>query len=326
MRLSAQTALAGVAAAALLGAGAWSGELAVVGKSSDTLTILDAETIEPRATAPTGAGPHEVAVSPDGRFAYVGNYNRDGVMGSTVTVVDVATGEVAATWDLGEHRAPHGMAVSSDGAAVWVTVEGSGALLELDATTGEIAREWALEPAQGHMVVATPDDQMLFVAHIAGGAVSIVDRDEGVLAALETGAGAEGIAVSPDGSTVWVTNRSANTLSIIDVASRTIVESFPAIGEMPIRAKFTPDGSEVWTSNARSAAVMVFDAETREHLATIDVGAVPVGILMEPDGPRAFVANTADDRVTIIDREAREVIRSFEAGDEPDGLAWIAED
>ena len=66
------------------------------------------------ATLPTGTGPHEVAVSPDGRWAAVAN---DGAQdaGRSLTVVDVPARKGERTIDLGDYRRPYGVACSSAG-------------------------------------------------------------------------------------------------------------------------------------------------------------------------------------------------------------------
>src|SRR5690349_15527481 len=74
-----------------------------------TATLLDARTGATLATLPTGRGPHEVAVSHDGRLALVSNYGPREAPGSTITVVDVAARAVARTIDLGDVRRPHGI-------------------------------------------------------------------------------------------------------------------------------------------------------------------------------------------------------------------------
>lgn len=80
--------------------------LLIVNKSGDTLAITDAHSYVIFALAPTRHEPHEVAVSPDGRTAYVTDYGSRERRGNTVTVVDVASGAVSATWDLGDNLAP----------------------------------------------------------------------------------------------------------------------------------------------------------------------------------------------------------------------------
>lgn len=306
--------------------------LIVLNKSDHEAALVDPATLSVIAKLPTGRGPHEVAVAPDGRTAWVCNYGAVGVFrgegeqrfeaGNTLTVLDLVKRRVIRTVDLGAHRQPHGIAFSRDGKRLWITCEGAGAVIEVDAASGRVKRSWKTAQEVSHMLVPTPDEKRLFVANIRSGSATMIETASGAVTSLPTGAGAEGIDVTPDGREVWVTNRSANTISVIEVAAGRVVDTLASGGEFPIRLKFTPDGREAWVSNARSNAVVVFDAATRTPLATIEVGAVPVGIQMSPDGKRAFVANTNDDRVTVIDVASRKVAGTIATGREPDGMAW----
>ena len=144
-RLS-QFALATVLVFAAFVPRAWADTLVVVCKSDFRLVLLDPASGNVLAKLPTGLGPHEVAVSPDGRSAYVSNFGRYSVYpagdmehdkaGNSITVVDLMERKVKATFDLGTHTGPHGMIVSRDGKRMWVTTETPQAVLELDAANG----------------------------------------------------------------------------------------------------------------------------------------------------------------------------------------------
>ena len=305
--------------------------LVVLNKSDHEAALVDPGSLKTLAKLATGHGPHEAAVSPDGRRVYVANYGMTGVFregqrrdepGNTLSVIDLERRAVVDTFDLGEFTRPHGMAVSADGRLLWVTCEGARAVLELDAASGKILRSWKTEQEVSHMLVATPDERKLYVANIRSGSASVIDRAGGSVKTVVTGEGAEGIDVTPDGREVWVTNRAAHTVAVIETAADSVIARFESGGQMPIRVKFTPDGKEAWISNARSNALTVFDARARRMLATIPVGAMPIGIQMSPDGKRAFVANTNDDRITVVDIAARKVAAAFGTGNEPDGMAW----
>jgi len=307
--------------ALLIAAPALADRLAVVNKGGDTVALVDPDSLAIQGVVEVGANPHEAIATADGSRLFVVDYG--GARGDTISVVDPAAGERIAAWSLGPHRGPHGLALSSDESRLWVTTEGTGTVVELDAATGAILDSWQTGQQVSHMVAALPDDSKLYVANIGSGSVSVIDRAANVVTTVATGAGAEGIDVSPDGLFVWVTNREANRISVIDPRTDAVVADFSSEGDVPIRAAFTPDGAEVWVSNYRSDSVAVFDAVTRQPVATIAVEAAPIGLLVSPDGARIYVANTADDRVTVIDARARWVIGAFEPGDEPDGLAWI---
>ncbi len=53
--------------------------LVVLNKSDHQAALVNPATYEVLAKLPTGKGPHEVAASPDGRYAYVSNYGLFGV-------------------------------------------------------------------------------------------------------------------------------------------------------------------------------------------------------------------------------------------------------
>ena len=68
---------------------------------------MPAPAARPSGTIRVGAAPDGIAVSPDGRRAYVTNSSAD-----TVSVIDTATNSVVATYDVDEY--PTGVAVSPD--------------------------------------------------------------------------------------------------------------------------------------------------------------------------------------------------------------------
>jgi YVTN family beta-propeller protein len=95
--------LARISAAALLLAcvlvadAANAGTLRVLNKSDDTVSLVDLASKKSVATIPTGSGPHEVAVSADGRTAVVCNYGSQLSPGSTLTVIDIAARKASRT-------------------------------------------------------------------------------------------------------------------------------------------------------------------------------------------------------------------------------------
>ena len=313
------------------------GTVVVLNKAEATASLLDATTGAVVATLPTGTGPHEVAVSPDGRWALVADYGAaEG--GRSLTVLDVERRAVARTIDLGEYRRPHGVAWLADGRRAVVTVEASGGVLLVDVPAGRVERFLPTRQRGSHMVAVAPGGRWAFVANIPEGSVSRVDltgADSAMVA--RTGAGSEGIDVSPDGREVWVTNRAANTLSVLDAATMRALATI-ATGEFPIRAKFTPDGRRVLVTAARAAELRVYDAASRREVAAVSLaasgpvretmlgpvagGAVPIGILVHPSGSRAWVARAGADDVVVVDLDRLEVAGSLVAGREPDGLGF----
>jgi YVTN family beta-propeller protein len=316
-----------------------SGTLIVLNKAEASASLLDCRTGEEVARVPTGDGPHEVAVSPDGVTAVVANYGIRGAPGNTLTVIDIPAKSVRATIDLGDYHRPHGIQFLPDGRQVMVTVEQEKAVVLVDLESAAVAGAFSTGQSVSHMLVLTPDARRAFVANIMSNNVTVVDLEHAmVVGNIDTGEGPEGIDISPDGREVWVVNRAADTVSIIDTDEVRVVETLPC-KSFPIRLKFTPDGRHVLVSNARSGDVAVFDALERRELRRVPMqqeavgdtsqrlfrdtfgqGPVPVGILVEPRGRRAFVAGTNADVVAVIDLQKWEVAGYLTAGKEPDGL------
>jgi YVTN family beta-propeller protein len=306
----------------------------VVCKSDFQLALVDPATEKVILKLPTGLGPHEVAVSPDGRTAYVSNFGRYSVYpagdtehdkaGNTITVIDLVERKVKATFDLGTHTGPHGMIVSHDGKLLWTTSETPQAVLELDAATGKILHVWNTTQVRSHMIVVTPNETKFYVTNTVSGSVSAIDRTTGEVKVLATGPGTEGIAISPDGKEVWAASRLDDKISIISTATDTIVAAFPSGGKGPKRMDFTPDGTQVWVTNPSSNQTTVFDARARELLASLTLAKSPSGVYISSDGHHAYITNANANELTFIDVASRKIVNTMPIGTDPDGVAWSA--
>lgn len=323
----------------LLTASAGAATLLVANKSDHTLDVIDLSTGKSAATLKTGRAPHEIAVSPDGRTAVVTNYGDRQNPGSTLTVIDLEKRQVTRTINLAPHQRPHGIAWI-DGSRIAVTTEESKTLLVVRPAEGKLEKAHATAADVSHMVALTAG--RAFVANIGSGSVTVIDLEkESKPTQIATGAGAEGIAVRPGTGEVWVTNREADTISVIDAATLEITATVESKG-FPIRIAFTPDGKRAIVSAARSGEVVLIDAVERRELrrAPLDLGTapdaaqrlfgdrfgkspVPVGIVVAADGRTAYVAATQADAVAVIDTESLEVRNLLKAGREPDGMALV---
>lgn len=315
------------------------GTLVVLNKSDASAWLLDPETGARLASVPTGDGPHEADVTPDGKLAVVTNYGGKSPGGS-LTLIDLTAGTAAGTIDLGEHRRPHGVQVLPDGRRAAVTAEASQALLVVDLVERKVLSAIPTGEKVSHMVALSPDGKTAFVSSIGSGTVTAIDLARGrKTKTVMTGEGAEGIAVTPDGREVWVGNRASDTLTVLDAATLETKRTIPC-AQFPIRLEISPDGATLLASNARSGDVAVFDTKSgterkrvKMPMAAATTGGrlfadrfgkspVPIGLLVPPTGEVAFVANSNADAVVVFDLGTGAILRTLPAGAEPDGLAW----
>ncbi len=334
--------VASVVALAAFSSPVGAGTLVVVNKADDSVSLLESESGELLATVSTGDEPHEVALSPDGRWALVSNYGSDRKPGWTLTVVDVANGRAARTIDLAPHTRPHGLVWHPDGKRALVTTEGSDSLLIVDVASGEIEMEMATQGSRSHMVAITPDGRRAFVANMESGSVTGFDlsRQERVGVTV-TARGAEGLAVSPDGTQVWVANRGAGTVTVLSAVDLSVLTTMRA-ERGPIRIAFTPDGEKALVTNAISGSVSVFDARRMQHEFDFStrvgfafrkgrfIGGgfglmpIPVDLLIAEDGQSVYVANSFAGRIGRFRISDGERLGVMTAGDRPDGMALSA--
>src|SRR6516164_6302761 len=118
-----------------------------------------------------------------------------------------------------------------------------------------------------------------------------------------------GVAVTPDGSRVYVANQGAvegvGTVSVISTATNTVTGIPIPVGSYPFGLAVTPDGSKVYVTNAVYATGTVSVISTATNTVTgipISVGRAPVGVAVTPDGSKVYVANRNDGTVSMISK------------------------
>lgn len=296
--------------------------LIVASNAENHATLLEAVTYKTLTTLPTGEGPHEIAVSKDGRYAYVAISGPREKPGNSITVLDLKQRVVKTSFNLGEYALPHDLKTSSDGALLWVTCAPSQTVLEIATATGEMKRSWKTGQEGGWMLAATPDDRKLYVANFEGKSISVIDRSNNLVHTIPVSGGQMAFDVAPNGREVWAGNYENNRIAVIAVASDSIVKTFPSGGTRLVRLKFTPDGKEVLVPHGESKTVTVFDALHYKMSASIAVDAPPKVIAISSDGKRAFLTNPATHQITILDIAARKQSKIISTGKTPDGIAW----
>ena len=109
--------------------------------------------------------------------------------------------------------------------------------------------------------------------------VEIDPRDGSLVRRIQTGRGAHNFAVSVDGKTLYVSNRVAGTISLLDSETLAVTGIVPAPGG-PDDMVLTPDGRELWVTGRFRAAVDVIDLTSGTLKKTIPVGRSPHGIFL----------------------------------------------
>ena len=114
---------------------------------------------------------------------------------------------------------------------------------------------FAIVLATGLALAASPAEAapFLYVTNFSDNTVSVIDTATNtVVATVAVGNGPEGVAVTPDGTKVYVANTTGN-VSVIHTATKTLVKTVPVGSEPGAGAvAVTPDGTKVYVANAGS--------------------------------------------------------------------------
>lgn len=297
--------------------------LLVLNKEDATLAIVDPSSGKVLATVPTGQGPHELVVSTDGKYAFASNYGTGPEPGSTISMIDIAAGKELRRIDVSPLRRPHGLAFQNG--KLYFSAEANRKIARYDPAANKV--DWEFETGQNvtHMVLPTPDGKTLLTSNIGSNSVSVVQQDaDGTWGqtVVAVGKGPEGIDVSRDGKTAWSAHSQDGGVSVIDLASKKVVQTIDLGTKRSNRIKLTRDGAHALVSDLEAGELVVVDTATRKAVKHLPLGRNPEGILIPPTGDVAYVAVNGDNFVAAIDMKTWTVIKKLQTGTGPDGLAW----
>ncbi len=308
-----------------------SGTLLVANRTGGSVSLFDLTTGVEMARVPIGAAiPHEVTVSPDGRLALTGEYGPNDAPGRHVVIIDVAEGRSVGRIDLGPKSRPHSLVFLRDGRRAVVTLEQSDRLALVDVIDRKVIRTYPTGGREGHMVRLSPDGARAFVtSRGAEGTLSIISLSgDAPPVVIPTGTGAEGLAVTPDGREVWVVNRVARSISIVDTQSLKVIQTIEVFPDAR-RAEISSSGRVLvphgGTDDTPAQYLSMYDVKSRAlvgRLAMHEGRKGPGGFGIHIAGEWAFVSDRADRALFTMDLADLKTRRALATGhDDPDGLA-----
>lgn len=257
-------------------------------------------------TASAGSGPSPAGA--EGWWLYVPNQDD-----ATVSVIDVATRQVARTVDLGElgfgpQAKPHHVAVEEDGAYWYVSLIGENRVLKLDGEARVVATAEFEAPG---LLVLDPESDRLYV----GRSMSAVNPPQRVGVIRRSDMSVEEVAVpfprphalalAGGGDVLYTASLAANQLAAIR-PDEGEVELTDVEGPVHTLVQFavSPDGSRMVATGEMTGRLLVFDLS--DPMAPVQVDEVAVGQrpwhpVFSPDGSRVYFANKGSNTVSVVD-------------------------
>jgi DNA-binding beta-propeller fold protein YncE len=286
-----------------------------VNPDNATVTAIDAIELTKRFERAVGKEPRTLAQASDGTIWVVNQGD------ATISVLDHSNGNLMDTIVLPYASRPFGLAFSSDGAAAYVTLQGTGRLLKLNPVAREIVNDIHVGPAPRGIAISGDSGRILVTRFISpadhGEVVEIDASGFNILRrfelALDSGPDTEAsgrgvpnyissLAISPDGRRAWVPSKKDNTVR-----------------------GYQRDGLPLTFENSVRTIVSQIDLlNNSEDLASrrdLNNRNMAVAVQFSRLGDYAFVATQGSNTIDVFDAYSLNLITSIEnVGRAPQGM------
>jgi DNA-binding beta-propeller fold protein YncE len=292
--------------------------LIVTAKTAHKVHFLDAETLTLAKTIDMPASTHELALSPDGRTAY-GTVYGDGIFARNanpdrrIVVIDLPSRSLTRVIDLGETCAPHGVMMDGSG-TLWSSGELAHAVFAIDPASGKAQRIDVGNPA--HWLAVSHQAGKVFVSVKTDFVVVIDVARRAVIDRIKVPQLTEGLAISPDGGTLYVCAQTAAEFYAIDADSHalrqtTAIEGSNGAKPQMRRVRVSPDNRYVVVSVHQDQCAAVYAVNGLTPIATFATGKGPMGFGFAPGGQRAYLCCHDDAVVTEFELATGKATRTF---------------
>ena len=251
-----------------------SDDIVVTDKINNAIVLLYKADGSGHTSMYTGAntGPYGVSVNQAGTFAYV---SCNGSSGDRVLKVNMTAGNIAATYYVGSK--PQGLAVTPDGSKVYVANYVSNTVSRIRVSDGNILN---ISVGIGPMGVAcSPDGAYIYITNYADSTVSKITVSNDTVTTTYantlfggTGAGLRGIAISPDGNTMFAASRLRYVVYSVNTAgsgsSSTTYNTSPYTTWTNWVA-VSPDGTKLLATNMTNQKVSIWNIGTAARQAAV---------------------------------------------------------
>ncbi|MEV6302821.1 beta-propeller fold lactonase family protein [Actinoplanes sp. NPDC051861] len=172
-------------------------------------------------------------------------------------------------------------------------------------------------------VAVAPDNRTVYVADQNSKDVHFIDLESRDIAAVKVANTPRFLAVSEDGSRLYVSmfenNFTGNGLAVIDTGKRSVIKTIRT-GPRPFEPAVAPNG-QVWLPIHNGARVEIYDPETLTEAGRLSVPPNPHWVTFSPDGKIAYTANHESSQISVVNAEDRIVTRNVKVGRSPHSIA-----
>jgi len=265
-----------------------------------------------------GKMPHNLAVSPDGRWVATGNR-----MANSVSIIDpYAMKEVAR---VGVGRQPHDLTWAPDGKTLFVGHERDTMIARIEVGTWKPLVPLVVGVPQHDLAISKTRPNELYFSvtnSMENDHLRVYDLSTGQITKFKV-QDVHDVFFIPDSSEIWTTSSGyvdvpSDRLVASDPASRTMKTEFHLAGHYPFHTMkenrdglfFPPAGTPMLLTDHITPSLMWIDPKTRSIVDMTKVGPEPYHETYDPLGDRILVTSNKDGNVWVIDRTTHKVLQT----------------
>jgi YVTN family beta-propeller protein len=260
--------------------------LIVANASGNSLTFIDPRSGAVQRTLHNIADPYHLRFSPDMRW-FVTAANRLNHVDLYQWNGAAAEAPLKLVKRIEAPRTPSHLAIDSRSSVVYVSLQDSDEMLAIDLATqkvrwkvkvGKLPADLFLTADDRTLLVALTGDRFVEAWDVSGAAPKLAKR-------IETGDAAHAFRARGDKRHVFVSNRVANTISLLDTQTLTVVDKYPAPGG-PDCMEMLADGRTLLVTSRWAKKLTFIDIESRSVTRQVAVGRSPHGVWTLDHAPR----------------------------------------
>jgi len=293
-----------------------SASLAVLVTFGLAATELNAQTVE--KSSPAGRGVYEAVISSADGHIYVTSAGSRTNPGGALYKINLDDLSIADSILLKEDP-PFGIGINNKTQLAYTSNTRTNSVSVVDLKSGELVTtiKNGAEKSHTREVLVDEDNNLVYITDVGNpGNIWVIDGKTNTYSHSipNTGASTTGLTFAGSKDLIYVTNMGDNSVGVIDVKERKLVNSFPSGGESPIN--IASDGERLFVTNQKSGTLTVLDKEGK-LIKSIETGDGAIGIAYDPVKNRIYSANRQTGTTTILDATSYEVIADVPTGSHP---------